>query len=144
MTGGGAGVGAGAGEAERAVAAVRLVQDLVAKVPGFEEAYEAHVVGEHGVLPHVFFTVDVVEETVSSYLGEGDPDGPDWRQVLAFLEDESRSAVPGACSVIVTSFLDDLPYEGQPGCGLAAHLGPVMGAKFRELRPWWVALGSGV
>ncbi|MEU8525023.1 MULTISPECIES: hypothetical protein [Streptomyces] len=113
------------------------MKDLVAKVPGFEEAYEAHIIGEGGVLPHVFFFVDVVDETVRSYLGEGDPDGPDWRQVLAFLEEESRRAVPGAYPVIVTSFLDGLPYQGQSGCGIEAHLGPVMAAKFAELRPWW-------
>lgn len=119
---------------------MRLVQDLVAKVPGFEEAYESHVFDQDGVLPHMFFSIDVVNDTVRSYLGEGDPDGPDWRLVLAFLEEESRRAVPGAYSVIVTSFLDDLPYVGQPGCGIEAHLGPVMAAKFAELRPWWPGL----
>ena len=129
---------------EKARAAVRLVEDLVAKVPGFEEAYETHVDEEHGVLSYVFFAIDVVNETVRSYLGEADPDGPDWRQVLAFLEEESRRAVPGAYSVIVTSFLDQLPYEGQPGFGIEAHLGPVMTAKYLELRPFMAgALGEG-
>ncbi|WP_418958845.1 hypothetical protein [Streptomyces tritici] len=122
---------------DEARAAVRLVEDLVAQVPGFEEAYESHVLEEGGVLPHVFFMLDVLPETLRSYLGEGDPEGPDWRAVLAFLEGESRRAVPGAYSVIVTSFLYDLPYEGQPGCGFEVHLGPVMAAKFAELRPWW-------
>ncbi len=129
----------GAGEAdERAAADVRLVEDLVAQVPGFEDAYECHVFNENGVLPHLFFW-DVVQDTVRSYLGEGDPDGPDWRRVFAFLEEETRRRVPGAIEVIVTSFLNDLPYKGEPGYGIEAHLGPVMKGRYLQLRPWYEA-----
>ncbi|MFC8918085.1 hypothetical protein ACFT5C_20175 [Streptomyces sp. NPDC057116] len=113
---------------------VRLVEDLVARVPGFEDAYECHVFNEHGVLAHVFFW-DVVQDTVRSYLGEGEPDGPDWRRVLAFLETETRRRVPGAIEVIVTSFLYDLPHEGEPGSGIEEHLGPEMKRRYLELRP---------
>ncbi|WP_063804265.1 hypothetical protein [Streptomyces roseifaciens] len=104
-------------EAEgKAAGRVRLVEDLVAQVPGFEDAYECHVFNEEGVLAHLFFW-DVVQDTVRSYLGEGDPDGPDWRRVLGFLEGETRRRMPGAIEVIVTSFLYDLPYKGEPGTG---------------------------
>lgn len=123
------------GSAEKAVAGMRLVEDLVAQVPGFEDAYECHVFNEHGVLPHVFFW-DVVQDTVRSYLAEGDPNGPDWRGVLAFLEEETRRRVPGAIEVIVTSFLYDLPYKGEPGYGIEAHLGPAMKESYLQLRPW--------
>lgn len=122
----------------RAAAGVQLVVDLVARVPGFEDAYECHVFNEHDVLDHVFFW-DVVQDTVRSYLGEGEAEGPDWRGVLAFLEEESERRVPGAFEVIVTSFLYNLPYEGQPGYGIEAHLGPIMRQKYVELRPWYMA-----
>lgn len=122
---------------EKAAAGVRLVEDLVAQVPGFEDAYECHIVNENGVvLPYLFFW-DVVQDTVRSYLGEDDPDGPDWRRVLAFLEEETRRRVPGAFEVIVTSFLYDLPYKKEPGYGIEAHLGPVMKEKYLQLRPWY-------
>ncbi|MEU6988845.1 hypothetical protein ABZ946_36530 [Streptomyces sp. NPDC046324] len=127
------------GTAEKAAAGVRLVEDLVAQVPGFEDAYECHVFNENGVLPHMFFR-DVVEDTVRSYLAEGgNPDGPDWRRVLAFLEEETQRRVPGAIEVIVTSFLYDLPYEGEPGYGVQAHLGPAMKKRYLQLRPWYRA-----
>lgn len=122
----------------RVAAGVQLVVDLVARVPGFEDAYECHVFNEHEVLAHVFFW-DVVQDTVRSYLGEGEADGPDWRGVLAFLEGESERRVPGAFEVIVTSFLYNLPYEGQPGYGIEAHLGPIMRQKYAELRPGYMA-----
>jgi hypothetical protein len=111
-------------------------------VPGFEDAYECHVFNEHEVLPHLFFW-DVVQDTVRSYLGEGDPDGPDWRRVLAFLEEETRRCAPGAIEVIVTSFLYDLPYKGEPGYGIEAHLGPAMKERYLRLRPWYGAEAAG-
>lgn len=123
------------GTAEKAAAGMRLVEDLVAQVPGFEDAYESHVFNENGVLPHLFFW-DVVQDTVTSYLAEGDPDDPDWRRVLAFLEEETRHRAPGAIEVIVTSFLYDLPYKGEPGYGIEAHLGPAMKERYLQLRPW--------
>lgn len=120
---------------EKAAAGMRLVKDLVAQVPGFEDAYESHVFNENGILPHMFFW-DVVQDTVHSYLSEDEPDGPDWRRVLVFLEEETRRRVPGAIEVIVTSFLNDLPYKGEPGYGIETHLGPAMKERYLQLRPW--------
>ncbi|MDO0933779.1 hypothetical protein QQY66_19585 [Streptomyces sp. DG2A-72] len=36
--------------------------------------------------------------------------------------------------VIVTSFLYQLPYKHEPGYGVVEHLGPLLSAKYRELR----------
>ncbi|MFI1941454.1 hypothetical protein ACH44C_30510 [Streptomyces purpureus] len=112
---------------------VRFVEELVAELPGFADAYEAHVFNENGVLPHVFF-MDVVEETVQAFLGE-ESDVPDWRRTLDFLEERTGSDTPEVQAVIVTSFLNDLPYPGQPGHDIVRHLPPRMAATFARIRP---------
>ncbi|MEU8519628.1 hypothetical protein [Streptomyces sp. NBC_01216] len=112
---------------------VRLVGELVARVPAFQEVYDTHVLSEGGVLPHVFFW-DVVQGTVRSFLGE-DPQAADWRRTLDFLEEQSTRGVLGVDEVIVTSFLNDLPYPHEPGHGIVEQLGPVMAAKFGRIRP---------
>ncbi|MDG4861542.1 hypothetical protein P8605_25735 [Streptomyces sp. T-3] len=112
---------------------VQLVHDLVAAVPGFEELFECHVFNEDGVLPYVFFMLDVVPETVASFLGEKDE--TDWRVTLLFLEEQFRLDVPEVTSAIVTSFLLHLPWPNQPGYVLVDHLGPAMSARFALIRP---------
>ncbi|MER6114782.1 hypothetical protein [Streptomyces sp. NPDC001743] len=112
---------------------VRLVKDLVAAVPAFGDLYETHVFHQDGVLPHVFFW-DVTQETVRSYLGL-DADAPDWRRTLRFLEEQSTRNVPGIDEVVVTSFLEYLPFPGKPGHEIVGELGPVLAAKFAEVRP---------
>ena len=112
---------------------VQLVKDLVARIPAYEDVYESHVFNQDGVLPHVFFW-DVYNETMRSYLGE-DPEAPDWRRTLAFLEEQSERGVREIDEVIVTSFLDYLPHPGEPGHGIVEHLGPVMRASLAEIRP---------
>ncbi|MCX5142553.1 hypothetical protein [Streptomyces sp. NBC_00338] len=120
---------------------IRLVRDLVAEIPAFEDLYATHVFNEDAVLPHVFFW-DVTQETVRSYLGlDGDEDGDeggdalDWRSVLRFLEERSSRGVPEIDEVVVTSFLAYLPFPGKPGHGIVRELGPVMAAKFTAIRP---------
>ncbi|WP_236064415.1 hypothetical protein [Streptomyces poriferorum] len=112
---------------------VQLVKDLVAEIPAFEDLYETHVFNQDGVLPHVFFW-DVTQETVQSYLGL-DADAPDWRRTLRFLEEQSAQDVPGIDEVVVTSFLEYLPFPGKPGHEIVGELGPVMAAKFAKVRP---------
>ncbi|MDP5314403.1 hypothetical protein [Streptomyces poriferorum] len=112
---------------------VQLVKDLVAEIPAFEDLYETHVFNQDGVLPHVFFW-DVTQETVQSYLGL-DADAPDWRRTLRFLEEQSARDVPGIDEVVVTSFLEYLPFPGKPGHEIVGELGPVMAAKFAKVRP---------
>ncbi|MFJ3581345.1 hypothetical protein ACIPPS_03770 [Streptomyces sp. NPDC090127] len=112
---------------------VRLVSDLVSHIPEFRGAYENHVFCQGGVLPHVFFW-DVVQNTVRSFLGE-DPTAADWRRTLAFLEEQSARGDLGVDEVIVTSFLNDLPYPHEPGHAIVQELGPVMTARFVRIRP---------
>ncbi|MEU5658086.1 hypothetical protein ABZ802_21090 [Streptomyces sp. NPDC047737] len=113
---------------------VQLVKDLVSRIPEFEDLYESHVFDENGtVLPHVFFW-DVTQETVQSYLG-ADADAPDWRRTLTFLEAQSARGVPGIDEVIDTSFLEYLPFPGEPGHAIVEELGPVLAAKFTRVRP---------
>ncbi|MEV6331749.1 hypothetical protein [Streptomyces sp. NPDC051909] len=116
---------------------VQLVSDLVARVPGFREAYDTHVFSQGCVQPHVFFW-DVVQGTVRSFLGQDlgqEGCAVDWRRTLDFLEEQSRLGAVGVDEVIVTSFLGDLPHPCEPGYGIVAELGPVMAARFLRLRP---------
>ncbi|WP_326728879.1 hypothetical protein OG478_22145 [Streptomyces phaeochromogenes] len=110
---------------------IRFLEELVAAVPEFGELYEIHVENNGEPLPHVFFGLDVTPAVVDSYLGK-DPEGPDWRATLEFLEEQSELQVPAITEVIVTSFFDNLPFRGEPGHGIVEHLGPVMAAAFRR------------
>lgn len=112
---------------------VQLVSDLVTHIPEFRRAFDAHVFNQGGVLPHVFFW-DVVQDTVRSFLGEA-PGTADWRRTLDFLEEQSGRGVLGIDEVIVTSFLNDLPYPDEPGHAITLQLGPVMAARFERIRP---------
>ncbi|MFJ9827620.1 hypothetical protein ACIRSU_25150 [Streptomyces sp. NPDC101160] len=116
-----------------ATPSVQLVSDLVARVPGFRDAYDAHVFSQGCVQPHVFFW-DVVQDTVRSFL-QGDAGTVDWRGTLDFLEEQSRRGVVGVDEVIVTSFLGDLPHPHEPGHAIVTQFGPVMAARFQRLRP---------
>ncbi|MEU6879741.1 hypothetical protein [Streptomyces sp. NPDC046712] len=112
---------------------VQLVSDLVTRIPEFRGVFDAHVFNQGGVLPHVFFW-DVVQDTVRSFLGE-DPAAADWRRTLDFLEEQIGRGVLAVDEVIVTSFLNDLPYPHEPGYAIVQELGPVMAAKFGRIRP---------
>lgn len=117
--------------------AEQLARDIAARIPEFEELLSDHIENEHGVLPHMFFW-DVYQETMRSFL-EGDDDAasdlPDWREVLRFLEEQSSLGVLEIDKVIVTSFLEYLPFPGEPGHDMIEHLGPVMAEKFARIRP---------
>ncbi|MFF7179477.1 hypothetical protein [Streptomyces sp. NPDC008121] len=121
---------------------VQLVSDLVARIPEFRAAFETHVFHQGVVRPHVFFW-DVVQDTVRSFLGPGPDTGPTpapappppWRRTLDFLEEQSGRGVLGIDEVIVTSFLNDLPYPHEPGHGIVRELGPVLAARFGRIRP---------
>ncbi|MFE5297148.1 hypothetical protein [Streptomyces sp. NPDC056632] len=109
------------------------------RIPEFEEMLSDHIEEEHGMLPHMFFW-DVYQETMRSYLqrdsgGEAASDLPDWREVLRFLEEQSSLGVSEVNAVIVTSFLEYLPFPGEEGHDIIEHLGPVMAEKFARIRP---------
>lgn len=114
---------------------VRFLEELVAAVPGFGELHEIHIENHGEPLPHVFFGLDVTPAVVDSFLGE-DPQAPDWRAVPAFLERQLGRRLPGVTEVIVTSFLYQLPYRNEPGHGVVEHFGPLLSARYRELRTW--------
>ncbi|WP_416959676.1 hypothetical protein [Streptomyces sp. Agncl-13] len=118
---------------------MRLVEDLVARFPVLEDAYESHVFNEGEVLPHVFFW-EVTQEVVNSFVSRDshvsrDSDALDWRSVLAFLEEQLGRGILEVTEVIVTSFLWYLPNPGDPGYEISAHLGPAMTRKFQEIFP---------
>ncbi|MFF6773620.1 hypothetical protein ACFY8W_08650 [Streptomyces sp. NPDC012637] len=112
---------------------MQLVSDLVARVPEFRPAFDAHVFRQGDVLPHVFFW-DVVQGTVRAFLGE-EGCAVDWRRTLDFLEEQCNRGEVGVDEVIVTSFLGDLPHPHEPGYAIVRQLGPVMAARFLRLRP---------
>lgn len=87
---------------------LQLIEDLVKCLPAFEDLYESHVSNE---------------------------DAPAWRATVAFLDEQFGTAEPKAREVVVTSFLDSLPFPGQPGSDLTRYLGPQLTSKLAELRP---------
>ncbi|GAA2723356.1 hypothetical protein GCM10010439_18410 [Actinocorallia aurantiaca] len=109
-----------------------LVEKLVEHFPELREIYEIHVENNGGLLAHVFFW-DVTQEILQCYLG-GPGELQDWRPVLDFLEEEYGKNDALAREVIVTSFIDNLPYSGQPGEDLSRHLGPRLAEVHRRLR----------
>lgn len=113
---------------------VQLVEDLVSRISEFEDLYSMHVHNENGmVLPHVFFW-DVVQATIDSYLGV-DSESPDWRTTLQFLEEQFERGVPEVDEIIVTSFLNYLPFPGDPGHEIIKYLGPALTERFMKIRP---------
>jgi len=111
-----------------------LLEDLVERVPALRKTYEIHVANEGGVLAHLLMA-DVFDDVMNAFQGtdEADPD-LDWRAVLAFLEERLAGGDLAAARLIVTSFLDYVPYPGRPGHDLAAELGPVMARRLAALQ----------
>jgi hypothetical protein len=112
-----------------------MVRDLVARFPFFEDLYDSHTypTADEDVLTHVIFW-DITQDVVRAFVAQ-DPDGLDWRGVLAFLEEWMRREIPDVNVVICTSFLLNLPWPHTPGHGMTEYLGPVMARKFQEIRP---------
>lgn len=116
-----------------ASSAVRLVERLVARVPELRPSYDEHVADYDFVLPHVFFG-DVTRWTVADYEADETRAEGGWRDVLAFLEDEYEGSSYDAQAVIEQSFVENLPYDGEPGYGIEQHLGPKLAAIYRSQR----------
>lgn len=110
--------------------AVALIEQLVASVSAFDEAYENHISNYDEVLPAVFME-EVRQSAVASFLG--DSDEPDWRGILAFLEERFALGDKDVQNVIFTSFIYPLPFPHEPGGGIAAHLGPKMAERLHAL-----------
>lgn len=115
---------------------VRLVERLVAHVPELRPSYDEHVADNGVVLGHVYFG-DVTRFVVADYEAareRADSSGP-WRAVLTFLEEEYPHSDDDAKAVIEQSFIENLPYAGEPGYGVERHLGPNLRAIYDQQRP---------
>ncbi|MFD0857230.1 hypothetical protein ACFQ07_33815 [Actinomadura adrarensis] len=112
---------------------IKLVQDMVARFPSFQDLYECHIENNGEILSHVIFW-DIVQDVIKAYLEQGES-VLDWQAVLDFLEGEMQIGDSGVRSVIVTSFLEALPFPGAPGHEIVEHLGSLMSEKFHEIRP---------
>lgn len=114
---------------------VRLVERLVARVPGLRQSYDEHVADNDVLMPHVYFG-DVTRWVVADF--EATRDRPDatggWRDVIEFLEEEYPASDDDAKAVIEQSFVENLPYPGEPGYGIERHLGPELASIYRDER----------
>jgi hypothetical protein len=93
--------------------------------------YEEHVADNGEVLPHVLFW-DFTRHIVESYISGKEP--ADWIPALDFLEGAFGVVDDYSRGVISASFLESLPYAGEPGAGIAGHLGPTLRSRLAELR----------
>ena len=114
---------------------VDFLRNLVGHFPQLEEDYECHVENNRGPLPHLFFW-DVTQAVMHAYNGtDADYADLDWRGLIQYLEEIYPTAPLEVKTVIVTSFLEDLPWPAEPGYAIVAELGPVLAEKFRQVRP---------
>jgi hypothetical protein len=79
--------------------------------------------------------MELMGAVVGAYLGEREYQDLDWAAVLDDLDEEYATGGPEARSVLVTSFVLDLPFGHEPGYGLVAHLGPRLAQAFAKHRP---------
>lgn len=111
----------------------QLIEGMLERFPELRDLCEVHIENNGTVLPHVLFW-DVTQEFLRCYLGE-ESDLQDWCAFIEFLEEEYSRDDKLAREVIVTSFLDSLPFPGQPGYGIAEYLGPQLAEIYGRLRP---------
>lgn len=119
----------------RAAKTVAFVERLVARFPALAEDYECHIANNGETLAYVFTGMELMDAVVGAYLDDEEYQDLDWAAVLDYLDGEYATAGPEARSVLVTSFVLDLPFSHQPGYGLVAHLGPQLAQAFAKHRP---------
>ncbi len=118
----------------------QFIQDLVRRFPRLQGTYDAHLYNMGELLSHGFFQIGsgnddgITDLIVRSYLGEQNE--VEWREALAFLDEYYAQGDRDVFTVIVTSFLDYLPYPNQPGFQIMDELSASMRAKLQELRPY--------
>lgn len=115
--------------------ATEFVQAFVDRFPVLRPDYDDHVEDMGELLPHVIFGIGegFTDRIVDAYLRDDDP--LDWRSVLEFFEEYFDRGDRGIDEVLVTSFLDMLPWPTQPGHGLVDHLPERLHTRFDLLRP---------
>lgn len=108
---------------------------LVERFPQLAEDYEVHVENNGGPLPHFFFW-DVTQAVMDAYSGQSEEYADlDWQGLIDFLEQTYPAADLEVQKIIVTSFLMNLPWPGEPGYDITAHLGPALAEMFEKVRP---------
>ncbi|HEY8454536.1 MAG TPA: hypothetical protein VIL34_03000 [Actinopolymorphaceae bacterium] len=104
-----------------------FVDRLVQAVPALASVADENRAGDHDdVLPNRFLA-DVAFRQVENHLSGNEAAQSEVRAVLAALEAEFGSD-DGVDTAIATSFLENLPYPGEPGADIVNLLGP----KLRE------------
>jgi hypothetical protein len=99
----------------------RVAAALVTAVPDFDYVYSNNIEAYDVFSPGLFFW-EVVQATVRSYLG--DPEEPDWRSTLQFMEAAVQSTDQEERKAVGFHFLWNLPNRGEPGHDLVGELGP--------------------
>jgi hypothetical protein len=113
---------------------VAFVDRLVRAVPALAPLVEEKRVGNHNdVLPHVFLG-DVARRAVANYLSGDAAARAEVTAVVATLDAEFGRD-EGVDNAIAVSFVENLPYPGEPGVDIAGVLGPQLTAELRRQRP---------
>ncbi|MEV0569991.1 hypothetical protein [Dactylosporangium sp. NPDC050588] len=115
--------------------ATEFIQALVNRFPALRPDYDDHVEDMGELLPHVIFGIGegFTDRIVNAYLQEDDTLG--WRSVLDFFDEYFDRGDRDVDEVLVTSFLDMLPWPNQPGHGLVDQLPRRLRTRFNLLRP---------
>ena len=99
-----------------------FIDRLIGAVPQLQPLREKHVEGNFGeLLPHVLMG-EITAEAVELYV-RGDQGTV--RRLLDFLETEAEAGHEGDVDeLIAVSFVENLPYDGEPGHAITGELGP--------------------
>ena len=113
-----------------------FVAQLTDEFPDLRPFRDRHLAEYDEMLPHVFFG-DLTRWLVDSYLADpGGRDGPDpvWRRLLDRFEQAYGVGDAGTRELLYASFLENLPYPGEPGEEISRYLGPSLGADLADFR----------
>ena len=114
--------------------AVAFVDRVTAAVPALLRLAAENEYGDRGdVLVHGFLG-DVAFRELDNYRSGGPVAMEEVRTVVALLETE-LGADRGVDEAIAVSFVENLPYPGEPGADLVDLLGPQLRAELQRQRP---------
>lgn len=108
----------------------------MARFPVLRPSYEEHLRDNGELLPHVIFGIGegFTDRILDAYQQHG-ADPLDWRRVLEFLEAYFDRGDREVDEVVVTNFLDLLPWPKQPGHALVEELPERLRRRFNLIRP---------
>jgi hypothetical protein len=115
--------------------ATEFVQAFVDRFPVFRPDYDDHLEYMGELLPHVIFGIGegFTDRIVGAYLRKDD--SVNWESMLEFFDEYFDRGDRDVDEVLVTSFLDMLPWPSQPGHGLVDQLPERLRTRFDLLRP---------